>query len=148
MMVVSQLTPAFFNAASEKVDVADMDADAKFDPLILRHVGILLGHAVLDFHAHAHCIYCAGELDQQAVAGSLDDASTMGSDGGINKGLSDSLQPRQRAFLVEPIRRLYPATSAASTAANRRSTRSSVNEAPGLVETKHGLSKHVGRLSG
>ena len=30
-------------------NVADMDADAKFDPLILRQGGILLGHPALDF---------------------------------------------------------------------------------------------------
>ena len=74
-----------------KNDVTDVDADAKFDPLILRHGGILLGHAALDFNRTAHRIDCAGKLDQHSVAGRLDDAASMGGDGGINEGLSDSL---------------------------------------------------------
>ena len=43
----------------------------------------------------------AGELDQHAVAGGLDDAAPMVGDGGIDEGLSDRLQPGQRAFLVD-----------------------------------------------
>ena len=111
-------------------DVADVDADAEFDPLILRHRSVLLGHAALDFNGAAYCIDGAGKLDQHAVAGRLDDAASMGGYRGINEGLSDSLQPGQSAFLVEPIRRLYPATSAARIAASRRSTRSPVKKAP------------------
>ena len=83
-----------------KNDVTDMDTDAKFDPLILRHSGVLLGDAALHFNRTAHRIYGAGKLDQHAVAGRLDDAASMGGYSGVNKGLSDSLQPGQRAFLV------------------------------------------------
>ena len=70
-------------------DVADVDADAKFDPLVLRHVGVLLGHAALDFDRAADGIDGAGEFHQHAVAGGLDDAAAMRSDSGINKGLSE-----------------------------------------------------------
>ncbi len=58
-------------------DVADMDADAEFDPLILRHGGVLLGHAALDLDRAARRVDGAGELDQHAVAGGLDDAAAM-----------------------------------------------------------------------
>ena len=68
--------------------------------LVLRHVGILLGHAALDLDGASHRIDGAGELDQHAVAGGLDDASAMLGDGGIEKRLSGGLQAGQRAFFV------------------------------------------------
>ena len=68
-----------------------MDADTKFDPLILRHGGILFGHSALDFGGTAHRINSAGELDQHAVAGRLDDPASMGGDGGLDDAMSDSL---------------------------------------------------------
>ena len=77
-----------------------MDTDAKFDPLILRHTGVLFGNAALDFNCTSHRIYGAGKFDQHTVTGRLDDAASMGGYSGVNKGLSDSLQPGQRAFLV------------------------------------------------
>ena len=70
-----------------------MDADAKFDPLILRHAGILLGHAALDFSRATGGIDRAGKFDQHTVAGRLDDATSMGSYGRIDEVPSDSLQP-------------------------------------------------------
>jgi hypothetical protein len=72
-------------------DVADMDADAELDHLILRHGGILLGHTALDFNRAAHGINGAGKLNQHTVTGRLDDAAAMGGYGGVNEGLSDSL---------------------------------------------------------
>ncbi len=56
-------------------DVADVNADAEFDPDILRHAGVLRGHAPLDFYGAFHGIDRAGELDQHAVACGLDDAA-------------------------------------------------------------------------
>jgi hypothetical protein len=74
-----------------KNDVTDMNADAEFDPLILRHGGILLGHAALDFNRIAHRIDRTGKLDQHSVARSLDDATTMRGDCGVNKRFSNRL---------------------------------------------------------
>ena len=79
------------NVVVIKNDVTDMDADAEFDPLILRHSGILLGHAALHFNRTSNRINCAGKLDQHAVAGRLDDAASMGGYSGVSNGLSDSL---------------------------------------------------------
>ena len=45
-------------------DVADIDADAKVDPLFGRHTGIALGHATLHVDRAAHRIDDAGELEQ------------------------------------------------------------------------------------
>ena len=67
-------------------DVADVNADAKFDPRVLRHVGVLLGHGALDFDRATRRIDGAREFDQHAVAGGLDDAAAMRGDGGIDEG--------------------------------------------------------------
>ena len=83
-------------------NITDVNADAKFDPLVLRHIGILFGHAALDFVGTSHGIDHAGELNESAVPGILDDASVMLSDFGIEKRLSKSFQLRQRAFFVDP----------------------------------------------
>ena len=81
-------------------DVADVDADAEFDARVLRHVGVLRGHAALDFDRAAHRIDGAGELHQHAVAGGLDDAAAMRGDTGIDQRLAQRLSVGERAFLV------------------------------------------------
>jgi hypothetical protein len=83
-------------------DIADVNADAKFDPLDLRHAGISFGHAALNFDGASHGVDDAGELNESAGPGILDDASAMLSDFGIEKRLSKSFQSRQRAFFVDP----------------------------------------------
>ena len=83
-------------------NITDVNADAKFDPLVLRHIGILFGHAALDFVGTSHGVDHAGELNESAVPGILDDTSVMLSDFGIEKRLSESFQLRQRAFFVDP----------------------------------------------
>ena len=44
---------------------------------VLRRAGVALGHAALDVDGAAHGVDDAGELDQQAVAGGLDDAAAV-----------------------------------------------------------------------
>jgi hypothetical protein len=44
--------------------VAEVDADAEPDPLLLRHLGLALGHAALDLHSAAHGVDNAHELSQ------------------------------------------------------------------------------------
>jgi hypothetical protein len=81
-------------------DVADVNADAKFDPLDLRHRGILLSHTTLDLYGASRCIDSTGKLDEHTVAGRLNYPSAMRGDGGIDKRLSDGLEPGQHAFFV------------------------------------------------
>jgi hypothetical protein len=83
-------------------NITDVNADAKFDPFVLRHIGILFGHAALDFVGASHGVDHAGELNESAVPCILDDTSVMLSDFGIEKRLSESSQLRQRAFFVDP----------------------------------------------
>ena len=88
------------NVAVLDDDVADVDADAELDALVLRHAGVALGHAALDRDRAAHGVDDAGELDQDAVAGGLDDAAGMLGDLGIDQLAAMRLEARQRAFLV------------------------------------------------
>src|SRR6202051_4436336 len=55
-------------------DVADIDADAKDDALVLRYIDISFGHAALNLDGTSHGVDHAGELNESAVPGILDDA--------------------------------------------------------------------------
>ena len=57
--------------------VAEIDANAEPDPPLLPHLGLALGHPPLHLDRAAHRIDDAGELDQEAVAGGLDDAAPV-----------------------------------------------------------------------
>ena len=81
-------------------DIAEMDADAELDAAICRQAGVALDHAVLHFDRAAHRVDHAAELDEDAVAGALDDAAVVGRDGRVDESLRSALQPRQRAILV------------------------------------------------
>lgn len=54
-----------------------MNADTEFDPLFLRPVGVALDHAVLNLDRATRSVDGAGELDQDAIAGPLDDAAAV-----------------------------------------------------------------------
>jgi hypothetical protein len=95
----------YVDAVSEDVvviedDIADMNADAEFDPDILRYADVLFGHAVLDFIGTPGRVHYAGEFHQHAVAGGLDDAAAMRGDCGIDERLSERLELGERAFFV------------------------------------------------
>jgi hypothetical protein len=61
---------------------------------------IALDQAVLHLDRAAHRVSHAAELDDCAVAGSLDDAAVMGADGGVDKIAAQPPDARQRALLV------------------------------------------------
>ena len=82
-------------------DVTDVDADAKFDPLDLRHRSILLSHTALDLNGAAHRIYDTAELGEHAIARVLDDLATMFADLGISGPTQPLPQPDVCPFLVQ-----------------------------------------------
>ena len=129
-------------------DVADVNADAKLDPLIVRDRSVLLGHAALDFNGTADRIYGAGKLDQHAVTGRLDDPAPIGAMVGSTRVFLTAFSRASVPSSSAPMRRLYPATSAASTAASRRSTRSPVKGCPLGWPFQPTVSKHGGLPSG
>jgi len=83
-------------------NIANVNADAKFDPFVLQDIGILFCHAALDFVGATYGIYDAPELNESSVPGILDDAPAMITDLGIKKLFSKSFELRQRAFFVDP----------------------------------------------
>ena len=61
---------------------------------------VAVGHAGLDGDGAAHRFDGAGEIDQQAVAGALDDAAAVGGDVRFDELAEMRLEATQRAFLV------------------------------------------------
>ena len=58
--------------------------------------------AVLHFDGAAHSVDHAAKLDEAAVPGTLDDASVMGVNGGVDQIAAQPPKPRQRAIFVRP----------------------------------------------
>src|SRR6516162_9164188 len=58
-------------------NVADMNADAEFDALVLRYSCITLHHAALDLNRTACSVHGTCKLNQYAIAGPLDDTAAM-----------------------------------------------------------------------
>ncbi len=81
-------------------DVADVDADPVIDALLRRQAGVALGHADLDFDCAAHGVDHAAELDEDPVAGALDDAAAVHRDRRIDEVAPKRPQPGQSPFLV------------------------------------------------
>jgi hypothetical protein len=77
-----------------------MNAEAEFDPPVLRHARVALDHCVLDLDGASHGVGDAAELDECAVAGALDHAPLMNGDGRIDQVAAQGPEPRQRAIFV------------------------------------------------
>ena len=80
--------------------VAEVDADAEGDALVLGDVGIAVGHRPLYLDRAAHRIHHAGKFHQHPVTGGLNDASVMFLDLGIDKLSTMRLETFERSFLV------------------------------------------------
>jgi hypothetical protein len=85
-----------------------------------RDTSVALGHRLLHLDRAAHRINDAGKLHEHAVAGGLDDAAVVLGDFRIEELAAQRLEAFERALLIRPISREYPATSAARIAARRR----------------------------
>jgi len=83
-------------------DVAEVNADAQFDAVVVRDAGVPLGHGLLHRDCAAHRIEDARKFDQHAVAGGLDDAAVMLGDLRIEELAAQRLEALVRAFLVRP----------------------------------------------
>ena len=82
-------------------DVADMDAHAEFDALIGPYPRIALRHCALLLDRAAGRVHRTAELDQNAVAGALDDAATMFRDRRLQQFTAVSVEPGECSFLVD-----------------------------------------------
>jgi hypothetical protein len=81
-------------------DVAEVDAHAKFDSALCRCRGVAGDHLALYRDGTAHRVDDTGELNQEAVAGGLDDATPMLGDFGIAEFTANRTERRQRALFV------------------------------------------------
>ncbi len=82
--------------------VAQMNSDPVFDAALRRQAGVALDEAILHFNGAAYRVDHAAKLNEAAVPGTLDDASVMGVNGGIDQIAAQPPQPRQCAILVRP----------------------------------------------
>jgi|SRR6516162_1913879 hypothetical protein len=84
-------------------DVTDIDAHAKFNAAPCRGCGVAGDHLPLHLDRTAHRVDDAGELGEEAVTGSLDDAAPMLGDFWIGEFPANRAQRRERAFLVRAL---------------------------------------------
>ena len=81
--------------------IAAIDANAKPDLALLRHIGGALGHRVLDCDRALHCIDHAGELDEQAVAHRPHGAPAVFENFRIDNLAPDGVESRERSLIVD-----------------------------------------------
>ena len=81
-------------------NIAQMNADAKFDTALRRKTGIALDHAALHFDGAAHGVDDAAKLDDGSIARALDHAPVMHGDGRIDHVAPERAKPRQGAILI------------------------------------------------
>ena len=81
-------------------DIADVNANAKLDPAVLRHAGIALNEAVLNLDCAANRVHDTAKLDNASIAGAFDDAAVVGGDGGVDEVAAQASKARERAILV------------------------------------------------
>src|SRR5271166_3451711 len=105
------------NVAALGNHVAEINADAKLDAPLVRHLGLAVDHVSLDLGGAAHRVDGTLEFHQHPVAGGLDGAPLVLPDFGFDELPMVRLQPFVRALLIG---REYPATSRATIAARRR----------------------------
>jgi hypothetical protein len=74
----SYVDPVAIDIAAVLDDVAEIDPHAELDALVGRHVDVSLRHLALHLDGAAHCIDNTRELDEEAVAGGLDNAARGG----------------------------------------------------------------------
>jgi hypothetical protein len=81
-------------------NIAEMNADAEFDALVWRDLGIALDHRPLDFDGAVHRVDNAAEFDDAAVARSLDDPAVMHGDGWVDQVAAQRPEPYKDAIPV------------------------------------------------
>ena len=114
--------------------IAEVDADAKLDPLGSRNGGVAPGHPPLHLNRTAHGVDDALELGKETIAGVLYDPAPVLRDLRIDQFPEVAFQPLVRPLLIgAPIRREYPATSAARIAVRRRTGGKAVPTAVGRI---------------
>jgi hypothetical protein len=79
-----------------------MNAHAKLDAPLRRQACVALDHAGLHFDGATDRVHHATKLNDRAVAGALDDAAVMSSDGGVNEVAAEAAKTRESSVFVDP----------------------------------------------
>ena len=82
-------------------DVAKVDANPVFDPMMLRQRCIATNHILLDHDAGSHGLYGTVENGDEAVACGFDEPAVVFSDGGFDELALEPLDAIVRSFLVD-----------------------------------------------
>jgi len=80
--------------------VADVDANAKPDALLVRQASLAVDHPTLDLGGATHSVHHTGELCQETVAGVLDGTALVLSDPRVDQLFQMCLETLVGAFLV------------------------------------------------
>jgi hypothetical protein len=99
-------------------DVAGVDTDTEVDALGLGPIGVAVRHCLLNHDGAVHGVD-RGELDQDAVAGGLEDAVPVLGDQRVDQFGPCAFEEARVPSSSVPISREYPATSAQRIAASR-----------------------------
>ena len=92
--------PVAIDVAALDDDVADIDADAKRDPLLWIDLCVASRHPALDLDGATQRVDHARELSQQTIASGLDDPSAVFLDLRIQQVAPKNLQPGERALFI------------------------------------------------
>ena len=80
--------------------IPQMDSDAEHHAVEFALVPVHVRDRLLKLDRRTERFHRAGELDQHSVAGRFDDPASMRGNRGVDKVLSERLEPAQRAFLI------------------------------------------------
>jgi hypothetical protein len=97
----------YIDAVAEDVafvvdDVAEIDADAEADAFSLRPISVAVCHSLLKDDGTAQGVNDRGELDQDAIASGLEDASAMLGDQRIDQFTPIAFEGGQGSLFVGP----------------------------------------------
>jgi hypothetical protein len=87
-------------------NLVKIDSNAELDSLIARDIPVAIGYPALNCSSRFDCRDDAWKLDEDAVAGRLDDSPTMFGDFGIYDFLAMPLEGSQCPYPFSPMRRL------------------------------------------
>src|SRR2546423_6679296 len=81
-------------------DVPDIDADAKLNAALNRHIGVAFEHAALNVDGTSYCVDHTDKFHKHSIAGRLHDPAAMLGDLGVDQSLSMRLELAKRALLI------------------------------------------------
>jgi hypothetical protein len=98
-------------------NVAKIDTNPIFNPMMLRHRCVASNHVLLDDDTAPHSFDRAVENRNKSVTGGFDEPSVMPNDAGLDEVTLDPLHAKMRSFFID----LHQAAVARDIASNNRS---------------------------